>query len=292
MDKLREAMETAIKAHWDDFVSPEPALAEHGPVSESTLQAASAGPARPASAPGQGRSRHVPRVVPLPDPRSWRPRIVPVSAEAFARNRLVAAIPGSPEREAYCLLQAAVVQRLTEDIRVIGVTGPRGGAGKTLTAANLAISLAVDAHREVLLIDLDLKAPAVHKLFGAAPEAGIEDCLFNGLALPDALFSPPLDRVAVLPARGGSRSVAQVLRSPSLKGLLDTVRARYAQCITVIDLPAVANRSDAAAFEALVDGVVLVVEDGVTREADYRRVLQSFGRPKLIGTVLNKAEPS
>lgn len=216
---------------------------------------------------------------------------MPVSAETFARNRLVAAIASNPEREAYCLLQAAIVERLAgADISVIGVTGPRNGSGKTLTAANLAISLAVDAHRDVLLVDLDLQSPGVHKLFGVTPEAGLEDCLFGGLALPDAVVSPSLDRLAVLPARGGSRAVAQIFRSPSLKTLLDTIRARYAQCLVVIDLPPTASRSDATAFEALVDGIVLVVEDGVTREAEYRRVLQSFGKSKLIGTVLNRAE--
>lgn len=258
MDKLRHAMETAIEQRWH-------APLHHGSAPES------------------------PEPVPVAR-RDNSPRSITVPAETFARHRVVAALPDSIERDAYCLLQAAVSERVRK-VRdpVIGVTGPGRGTGKTLTAVNLAVSLAVDARRPTILIDLDLHAPAVHRLFGAEIKHGVEHCVFDKTLIHKALFSPGISRLAVLPARGGSRSATQILRSAELGVMLDTIRKAYPNRILVADLPSATEARDVGAIEALVDGIVLVVRAGVTRERAYQRALQSFDRKKLLGTVLNAA---
>ena len=222
------------------------------------------------------------------DPRI---RTVAVAAQTLAEQRLVAALAGSPEREAFCVLQAVAAKSLDDrNATTLGVTGPRTGAGKTLTAVNLAIALAKDGRRRVVLVDLDLRRPAVHTKFGVTEAPGIEDCLFEGMAAADALFSPAIDGLAVLPARGGSRNVAQIMRSSNLAELLAGLKRSRADSLFVLDLPPIADKSDAAAFEQLADTLLLVVEDGVTKEREYRHVAKAISPSKLLGTVLNRAD--
>jgi capsular exopolysaccharide synthesis family protein len=212
-----------------------------------------------------------------------------VSRATLVRNRLVAALPERVEREAYRPLQGTVARRyLDDDMRVIGVTSPSDGGGKTLTAANLAISLALDARRSVMLIDLDLEAPGIQRLFEVDIRAGVEDCLFNGVPVQEALCCPAIEGLKLLPARGTSKNAARILRSSELAQLIESIRRSYPDDIVVLDLPSTVTEGDAEAFEALIDGMVLVVEDRVTEERDYRRALKSFRDHKLIGTVLNR----
>jgi capsular exopolysaccharide synthesis family protein len=286
MEKVRQAMETALKAHWESDEespaaaparpSPPPAQARRFPSLEKALRKAAQPP------PVEHEASDVPRV-----------RVAAVDEQALRRARLVAGVRESPEREPYCILQAAVAERLERmSLRTLGVTAPADGAGKTLTAANLAISLALESRRRVVLIDLDLRHPTIHELFGQEAGIGLESCLFDGAALPGPLFSPSIDGLVVLPARGGSTNVAQILGSSGLKTLLREVAALYPDSILVIDLPPITSRADAAVFERLADALLLVVDDGTTTEAAYRRAVESIARPKLLGTVLNHTQPS
>jgi Mrp family chromosome partitioning ATPase len=260
MDKLRNAMEAAIEQHW------------HAPLHPVDSQS------------------KVPRQLHVASDKDRSPRLIDVLPETLFRHRVVAALHDSIERDAYRLLQAAVSERLrAASYSVIGVTGPGPGAGTTLTAANLAVSLAVDARRPTILIDLNLRAPAIRELFGAAAGVGVEDCVFDTSLVRTALFSPGLDRLAVLPARGGSPSASNILRSSGLRELLDVISREYPGWLLLADLPPVTNAEDARMIDALVDGVLLVIRDGVTRERDYRRVLDSIAQRKLLGTVLNAA---
>lgn len=309
MERVREAMELALKERWDQPAPLEqadgpatppaatPVATPPGRVATPGRQAsASSEPAKPASAGATGplhRRRRGARQRAEPAPAAAQSPASPpdvAADEVLLRNRLAAAIDGHPAREAYCLLQAAVLERLDgSDSTWIGVTGPRSGHGKTLTAANLAISLAADARRKVLLIDLDLQQPTLHRVFGLSAEKGLEDCLFGRVPLEDALLATRIDGLTILPMRKASRAAAQVMSSSNLKALLGTLRERDPGQLVIVDLPAVAGGPDGSAAKALVDAVLLVVEDGVTREADYRRTLESIGKGKLIGTVLNRA---
>jgi Mrp family chromosome partitioning ATPase len=287
MDKVREAMELALKERWDTASPP----VAPGPAASN----AKSGTKRAHAAADPGDVRFMPLRPAPPPPRVHKPGLARIrtektAPETLARNRLVAAIRDSRERESYCLLQGAVARKLDElGQHVLGVTGPRRARGKTLTAANLAASLVLDGQRPVVLVDLDLRAPSIARLFGVDVKPGLEECLFNGAAPEDALFSPSIEGLAVLPSRRGSRGVRQVLCSQNLKALIGRIRASWPDAVVVLDLPPIAGGIDAGLIADLADAVLLVVEDGVTREADYRRVFSALGRHTVVGTVLNKA---
>ncbi len=216
---------------------------------------------------------------------------VPVARDVFARNRLVAAIKKNPHREAYSVLQANVAGQMTENEWVsLGVTSPATGVGKTLTAVNLAIALATQASRKVLLLDLDLKYPGIHRYFDYEPKLGLEDCLFEGTSLNDAAFEPSIAGLAVLPVKGATRNATQILRSEGLRRLLDTIKKDDPSRIMIVDLPSITSADHARAYNALVDSTLLVVEDTVTRDAHLRKALAMIDRSRLLGIVLNRTE--
>jgi capsular exopolysaccharide synthesis family protein len=216
---------------------------------------------------------------------------VPVTQDVFARNRLVAAIKTDKHREAYSVLQANVVGQMTENDWVsVGVTSPATGAGKTLTAINLSIALATQASREVLLLDLDLMHPSVHRYFEFEPKLGLEDCLFDGIALSEAAFKPTIDGLAVLPVRAVTHNATQILRSDSLLKLLGKVKKDDPERLIIVDLPPITSAVSARTYTSLVDGTLLIVEDTVTKQAHLRKALAMIGKSKLLGTVLNRTE--
>ena len=80
----------------------------------------------------------------------------------------------------------------------LAITSPNPGNGKTLTAVNLAISLANEANQTVLLVDLDLRSPGIHSLFAHQPEKGISEYLTSDTPLSEILFNPGIDRLILL----------------------------------------------------------------------------------------------
>jgi len=275
MERLRDHMEAAIRERWQERpLAERPAERERPREKFPDTQR----PARALEAPIRAPASEI--------------RALPVRDETLARNRIVAAQPESPEGEAYLALQAAVLQRIDEKgLRVIGVTSPTAGGGKTLTSVNLAVGLAVHAHRPTMILDFDLNAPEVHKLFDIDRSIGLEDHLFKGIPVADVLFSPSIKGVSILPARGSVRAANEVIRSGQLAKVLEIVKRDYPEEILVLDLPSLNSASDGKTFEALADGILLVVEDDVTEERHYRRALESFSKQKLIGTVLNRVPP-
>ena len=92
--------------------------------------------------------------------------------------------PGVP----YKMLRTQVLRRLDKlGVNSIAVVGASADTGKTLTAINLAITIAADPERTALLVDLDLRKPSIHRRFGIEPDAGIDDCLRGSRPLSDAL---------------------------------------------------------------------------------------------------------
>ena len=285
MERIRQAMELALEQHWASHV---PGAADVA-VAEATTSDFAAPKTTPSKTTLVGRTAREGRVRTLPHvSEELRVNRIAVAEATFAGSRLIAALENHVHREAYCLLQGAIVEHITrENLRIIGVTGTTSGRGKTLTAANLAICLARDSHPTVLL-DLALADASVAGLFGLGGAPGLEACLFGGASLRDTLVCPSIDGLAILPATGGGSRAAQVLRSPQLRALLAELRDLQPRTTVIVDLPPIRGRDDAEAFGSLVDSLLLVVEDGVTRESDYRRVLASIDRGKLLGTVLNR----
>ncbi len=218
-------------------------------------------------------------------------KMVEVSPKTLLDNRIIAALPEHKFKDAYRMMRTRVLQTMRNNgWTSVAVTGPASGCGKTLTAINLAVSLAMEVTHTVLLVDLDLRRPTVHKYFGYEPELGLSDYLTGDIPLHQLLFTPSIDRLVVLPGRSALPNSAEMLRSPRMVALVNELKTRYPDRLVVFDLPPILAADDALAFSPYTDCFLMVAESGGTKKDDLQKAFEILKNTPLVGTVLNKSE--
>ena len=173
-------------------------------------------------------------------------------------------------------------------LRSILVTSPGARDGKSITAANLALTMAQEFQRNVVLVDADLRGSSVHSLFGLDAAPGLSDVLAGDASLEDALVYLPEYRLTILPAGRTPQFPTELLGSAAMRRSIDTLRARFDRIL--IDLPPVAPLADVGTVAPLADGVVMVVRAGVTKRPALDQALAAFDEDKVLGVVLNDAQ--
>jgi capsular exopolysaccharide synthesis family protein len=174
-------------------------------------------------------------------------------------------------------------------VNVVLVTSPGRGEGKSLTAANLGLTMAQDHQQRTCIVDADLRAPQQASLFGIPQAPGLSDVLLGRVALDQALLRIGGHEIAVLPAGAPAAHPAELLSTATMRRVLDTLRTRFDRVI--IDVPAATPLADVAILSPLVDSVLLVVRAGVTPKPAIQDAVSALDPGKLLGFVLNEAAP-
>jgi len=223
--------------------------------------------------------------------QAWRTPVVAVDPSRLAAERVISAGLSGSAAAAYKLLRTQVVRRLDQlGASSLAVVSPRSSDGKTLTAINLAIALASDPNRTALLVEMDLRRPALARRFGFVPTVGIEDCLQGLEPVEHAMVRPQgYDRLTLLPARESVDLSSELLGTSRTGELVAELRNRYANRCVIFDLPPVLEADDVLAFSRHVQAVLLVVNEGRTRREDVARTMTLLSDTPIIGTVLNGA---
>lgn len=165
--------------------------------------------------------------------------------------------PWSPISENYRLVRTNLQHSVRGKApQVLLVTSPEKGDGKTLTAANLAITMAQGGRRTVLL-DADLRRPNAHRLFGMSVEAGIADILNTDGQIPDHILPTEIDGLHFLPAGHTDVPPAEALGSERMRHLIEWLRNEYD--VVIIDSPPVLAVSDPVLLSTQADATLLVV---------------------------------
>jgi capsular exopolysaccharide synthesis family protein len=203
--------------------------------------------------------------------------------------RLVAALaPQSLAAEQYRSLRTRIRQAENgRAVRSIVVTSPNKGDGKSLTASNLALTMAQEFQQRVLLIDADLRRPAIHDLFGVPAGPGLADVLMGALELSQALVKVEHHHLTLLPAGSVPHHPAELLGSAAMRRVLDSLRARYDRIL--IDMPPVAPLADLHIVAPMADGLLMIVRAGVTPRPAIERALSGLDMSKVLGLVLNES---
>jgi Mrp family chromosome partitioning ATPase len=165
--------------------------------------------------------------------------------------------------------------------RVIVVTSPGTGEGKTVTVGNLAVMMARESQRSVLLVDTDLRHPGLHTVLGIAREPGLVDVLTGSSRLDQALVSLPELGLSVLPAGKAHDRPGELLGSVPMREMIGDLRRRFERLF--LDSAA----ADIGVIQPLADGVLLVVRSGQTTTLAVDRALSALPAAKLVGLVLN-----
>lgn len=179
------------------------------------------------------------------------------------------------------------VMQSQSTIRTLMISSALPGDGKTLTSANLALTFSESYHRRVLLIDADLRRPALHRIFGATNTRGLSDALRSRPAggLPLIEISSTL---TIVPAGVPESNPMAALTSERMRQVMEEVGEHFDWVI--LDTPPIGVLPDAHLLAQLVDAVLLVIRAGTTPLAAIERAVQELGRDRIVGTVLNYAD--
>lgn len=218
-----------------------------------------------------------------------RTRVVRPDPEHLEAHRIIAHQKTHPNSWSFDTLRTQVLQRMDENgWRVLAVTSPTLGSGKTVVAINLAISIAQQAQRTALLVDFDLRRPSVAAYLGLTAKVSLNDVLQRGSDVAEAMVNPGFERLVVLPALRPADRPSEILASPKVSGLLAELRARYADRVLVLDLPPVLAADDVMSILPKVDCVLLVIGSGVSSEKEIEEAQRRLSKVPLVGVVLNK----
>ncbi|MEE2729383.1 MAG: CpsD/CapB family tyrosine-protein kinase [Pseudomonadota bacterium] len=213
-----------------------------------------------------------------------------VSREWLNEQRILCKGADRQVVQAYKLLRTQVLKKLHQHHwNSIGVMAARSGQGSTLTAINLAISIALDHRCTALLADFNLRDPSIHRYFDFQPALGVSDYLISEASISDMLFTPNIESLVVLPGREPIEDSAESLVTPGMRSLVSEITGRYSQRIVIYDLPPVLESDDALAFLDQFDAGLLVIEEGVTKKSDINRMAELLGDKPILGTVLNNS---
>lgn len=231
-----------------------------------------------------------PAILGVPRPAERRPdrvvrqyRVEELSIDPL----LIAALePQSAPAEQYRIVRTRIAQAENgRPLRLLLITSPGKGDGKTITAVNLALTMGQEFQRRVLVIDADLRRPAVHRLLGIPGEPGLVDVLSGGADLDEAIVELPDCNISVLPGGMSPLHPTELLGSLAMRRVVERVRSRFDRI--VLDTPPVAPLADVGVLLPLVDGALVIVRAGATPKPLIEAALADLDQRKVLGLVLN-----
>ena len=188
--------------------------------------------------------------------------------------------------EQFRMLSVRLKDRRKEaGLRKILITSSVPGEGKSVVAANLAVSLARGGGENVLLLGGDVLSPGLNRLLGCDGIPGIHECLNGDQPYINYLYRVAPFSLWFLPPGKASDRI-NVMESARLKELLDLLSSSFDW--VVIDSPPLLPLADANVWARMVDGVLLVVREGKTSKKCLQRAISGLGGPQLLGVVVNE----
>lgn len=205
------------------------------------------------------------------------------------QNLVVYHSPHSFEAEQFRMLRTNILfpPKDKRSPRTILVTSALPEEGKSFVASNLALSIAQNIDKHVLLIDCDMRHPTIHKNFGYKNVPGLSNYLSGEQALADLLINTANDRLSILPGGPTPSNPSELLSSNRMLALLREVRARYDDRYVIIDSPPPHLTAESKALAQFVDGIILVVKLGSTNRDLVSQLVEKVQKERIIGVVAN-----
>jgi protein-tyrosine kinase len=214
-----------------------------------------------------------------------------IRPDTMERNKIIPEVEDKLAITAYKVLRTRILQRLRNNRwRSFIVSGAGPGEGKTLTASNLAVSIASDVNQSVVLIDLDLQHSSVAQYFGLDVQLGLSDYLAGNADIDDIVYAPEgIERLAIIPNRASVENSSELITSPRMKALTKWLKEGSDSPVVICDMPPILACDDVLAFLPSVDALLLVVSEAVTERSQLTRTLEMIGDVNLLGVVLNRS---
>lgn len=210
----------------------------------------------------------------------------------FGKHRIIAN-EQDPVLNAYRVLRTRVLQKMeANNWRTLAVVSPGSGAGKTVTAINLAIAIGSKTGSRATLIDLDFYRPSIARYLGIKDFPSVLDYFEGKRELREIALRPELPDVLVLANERVTRRGAEHLTSPRADQMIQTAVNDFSSRVVIFDMSPLLGCDDAIAFLPKVDCALLVAASGDTRTDELKEARRVLGQTNILGTVLNKAPAS
>ncbi len=240
---------------------------------------------------GKRRSRSSKYRKDLSDLRYSQTKQVELNAAHLEKHRIVALNKQDPYSMTFDLLRTQVLQKMEQNgWRTLGIISPIPECGKTVVAINLAMSIAQYMNKSVMLVDFDLRRPKVASYLGLKSEKSLNDVLEDQAEVEEALVSPGLSKLVVLPTNKPIKNSAELLASNQVFELIQDFRDRYSERVVIFDLAPTVVADDTISLLPQLDCVLMVVGDGMVSKSEMAEGLEHLKNTNLLGTVLNKAD--
>jgi protein-tyrosine kinase len=240
--------------------------------------------------PPRQRARH------LGDAAESRERIQEIVLDSayLQSQRLVAFDGKNPCSRSFDMLRTEVLRSMDlTGWKVLAVTSPTPNCGKTLTAINLALSIARQSERRVLLVDLDLRKPRLASCLGLDCKEGVVGVIEGRIELHSAIVRARVgdSRLEILPTAPASNS-SDLVGSSAMRMLLEEFTGPSRSQIVILDLPPLLIGHDVISILPQVDCVLLVAAVGTTKVSEIQECNNHLSGTNIVRFVLNKVPES
>ena len=216
---------------------------------------------------------------------------VTLKRDHLRKHRILTEDSDPAVHTAYKMLRTRITQRMRANKwQSLAVTSAAPADGKSLTAINLALSIASDVNHTVVLVDLDMRHSTIARYLGLPVDVGISDVIGRGHSLESALVRTELERLLILPNVHVETDSSELISSPEMAQLGRRLVRDDPARIVIYDLPPVLSADDMIAFNPYVDAVLFVLSERLTERADVLRARELLDECNLIGTVLNRSD--
>jgi len=196
--------------------------------------------------------------------------------------------PGSVVSEQFRKLRTQLLTlNLPGQPKTIMVTSASEGEGKTLVSTNLATVLAHDLHSHALLVDADLRNPALSRWFGLSNGRGLSDYLTGGAEIPELLLKTKIAKLSILSSGAVRDNPVELIGSKKMEALVKELKSRYSDRYIIFDSSPLLATTEPSVLTKLVDGIILVVRAGLTPRESVKQALTTIDPAKILGIVLN-----
>ena len=189
------------------------------------------------------------------------------------------------------LLQRAFAERApkTRPNNLIMITSSLPGEGKTYTAINLAMSIAMELDHTVLLVDADVARPSVLRTLGLPPQRGLMDILVDDkLDMADVMLRTNVDTLSILPAGTATPRATELLASSTMTQLVNEIANRYPDRIVIFDSPPLLLTSESRVLASHMGQIVMVVEAQTTTQHAVKEALSQLEGYPNVNLIYNK----
>ncbi len=209
--------------------------------------------------------------------------------------------PGNPKSkvaEEYRVVKRPLLMNIggegaseVENANLILVSSAVSGEGKTFSAINLALSIAMEQNTTVLFVDADVSKATATRFLGIADnQLGLIDILQKSdIAISDVLLHTNIPNLRILPAGHAHDRTTELLASDNMRQVMMELSKRYSDRVIIFDSPPLLQTTEASVLANLVGQVVLVVAANETPQAAVTEAIQHIRDDKVVGTLLNKS---